>query len=230
MASEDGQYLYVAIFAAPANQYTTLGGASFLYQALQQPNPYQDEIDTPTVGSNRATPSGTPLNMQDINMQNTLLQSSAAITTEALQGEWTQVMSMTTGDDYLLNGSQVLTGERGYGHVLTLRSNGTYQLSYLYSSFSGGCAYKSQVVETGKYNLQRNTLTLQRGRYDAEYNVCGQLTNDQQQQMGNKQFTVGMDAAGQHLVLRGSPFEYTISQDYDSNGQLLFQEGFYKTR
>ena len=215
-AVKNEQLVYVGIFAAPSERFQQLGGADFLYQAVRQGSPYVRDSPTP-----RQTGA---LNMQDPLVQNQVLQAGVKQGARALSGVWLQSFSMLSGDDYLTPESTIRTEERGYAHLLDLRPDNTYQLTYRYQSYSAGCPYEAEVVESGRYEIAGTTLKLNRGNYDASYNICGQQSTERKSNLEQKTFQIG--CTGQELVLRGTPFEYTISIDNDASGQPYFQEGF----
>lgn len=230
MAMRDQTNFYLAAFAAQPRDFQSLGGDQLLYQSLQRTNPFRGGAQAP--GMSPATGSGATgaqLNMQDVAVQEALLRQGNQLSPAQLQGRWVQVVSMSTGDDYQsITSGAIRRGERGYGHMLELRANGQYQLTYLYNSFSGGCEYQANVVENGRYQISGQQLTLQRTAYQGQFNVCGQQSPQNEQNPPGRTFRIGTDASGQHLVLQGQPFEYTISQDTDAYGNALFQEGFYR--
>jgi hypothetical protein len=234
MAMRDQTNFYFATFAAQPQDYEQLGGDQLLYQSLQRPNPFRGSSTTAPASPLSPAAAGTAstggrLNMQDVTVQQALLQQGNLLSPGQLQGRWVQVMSMMTGDDYQsVTSGEVRMGERGYGHILELQPGGQYRLTYQYNSFSGGCEYQAQVVETGRYRISGHLLSLERGGYQGSFNVCGQRTPQQVQNPPALSFRIGTDASGQHMVLQGKPFEYSISQDTDAYGNPLFQEGFYR--
>ncbi|MEL6969283.1 MAG: hypothetical protein AAFO02_03860 [Bacteroidota bacterium] len=217
MAMRDQQWVYVAMFASPSDRFYELGGASVLYRALQQQSPY---LANERNGSELSNGS----NMQDITTQNQILQQGVTHPSHELIGSWLQSFSILSGDDYLTSENAIRTEERGYAHLLDLREDNTYTLTYRYQSYSGGCPYEAEVVETGGYKLYDNTLKLQRDSYEANYNVCGDQSVERNNQLAPASYQIG--STGQELVLRGAPFEYSISVHNDASGQAYIQEGF----
>ena len=217
IALQDQGWLYVGIFAAPDNRFQELGGAELLYQALRQDNPY-------SATSSISSYQGGALNMQDTNIQNQILQQGVNVPASALVGSWLQSFSMLTGDDYLTNDNSIRTEERGYAHMLELRKDNSYRLTFRYQSYSAGCPYEAQAVESGRYEVSANTLTLARGSYKVDYNICGNKSVEHNSQLEQKSFQIG--STGNELVLRGTPFEYNVSTETDTSGKPFFQEGF----
>lgn len=156
----------------------------------------------------------------------TLAQDSPAA---ALTGNWMQVVSYQTGEVYEEPVSgKISYGSYGYGHLLELRQNGSYRLTYSYDNFTQGCENKAAFTEEGRFEQQGQWLELQPTAYDGAYVVCGQRTAKQKQQPPVRRFQLQLSADGQTLRLHGQPFEYTISLEYDAANQPYFEETFQK--
>jgi len=229
---DPGKYLFFSTFSAMPAEFEQLGGAGLLYQAIQSPDPYENTIastssaETATVQPPGYTPSST-LNMQDPQVKRHMIQSSAPFTSKDIIGSWMQVFGYATGNDaqHVVSG-QITLGARGQGHMLHLRANGTYELSYLYNLVSGVCRNRSEISETGKWSVSGKQLTLRPDRYSGKVTVCGKDHSENKRNPPARQFTIGTDQSHHHLTIFGKPFEYSINTDWDENGVVYILEGF----
>lgn len=212
-------WVYLAMFAAPPGRFETLGGADVLYHSIQQANPY-------TLSDAKTRTHSGPLNMQDVQLQAQLLNQSSSLSEADLSGSWLQSFSMITGAEYLTNENTVRAEERGYAHLLEFKADRTYRITYHYQSYSAGCPYEAEVVETGAYTVDKNRLVLSNRSYQAHYNICGKSSEENGQHLASRTFMIGGNDHA--LVLRGEPFEYSISTETDSNGTAYIQEGFLR--
>jgi hypothetical protein len=231
-----GKMLFVHYFKAEPNEHARLGGDALLYACIQRPDPFaggavtaemQQSADAPAVNAIAAS----ALNMQDDAVKRAILGNGAPVDAARLHGRWMQAMGAMTGMDYqnIVTG-EISMGSRGFGHVLEFAQNGTYTLSYLYNANSGGCLNRAEMNERGRYQVSGNELVLTPQGYAGTYIVCGQRTVMDEKQVPVRRFQLGLHPGGDHLVIMGKPFEYSISTDTDASGQPFIREGFQRLR
>ncbi len=230
---DPGQYLFINFFAAVPDQYRKWGEEQLLYDCLQQNNvfkerkaSYSNTESSAELSEYAYLPDGS-FNMQSPELQRHILANSKNISYENMIGQWMQVMSYNTGFDYqnVVSG-QVHFGSRGYAHIFTFKEDGTYSLSYTYKNSSSICGENTaQMTENGKYKIDHNQLILFERLYSGEYFVCYQKSTENNKKGTDLYFKVAMHSDGNHIVITGQPFEYSISTDFDEQGKSIVNIG-----
>lgn len=223
--------IFIAVFAGPTAKYQELGAENLLYQALQRANPFLEAQQVVSDNKDKHQYSGSePVNMQDENVQNQIIQASIPIEKNLLEGKWLQVMAYQGGDAYQsVTDGTLRIGERGYGHILEFLPNDRYRLTYAYKSFYQGCDNQAQIVEVGAFSLRGRYLVLQPERYEGQFVTCGQTTPQTVENPPTREFFLSLGVSKQHLVVQGAPLEYTIATETDAQGRPFFKEGFTRT-
>ena len=218
--------LFHSFLAAPANRYQSIGGTQLFYDVLNRNNPFSQSnttaVNSSTSNKANAVYTNAQLNMQDQQAMYQVLNSGIRYTPQDLLGKWLQVFSYSTNNAYQNTYTgEIRYGERGYGHLLELLSDGSYRLTYSYNNFFQGCSNAASIVEQGKYRISYPELILLPNNYAGKFNVCGQITPQNENNVPQRTFTLALDASKQNMVLKGKAFEYSISTE---NGYLT--EGF----
>lgn len=218
--------VFVAIFAAPADRHQALGGDALLYAMVNRESPYEAP-SSPPAAPPTVPVAGGDLNLQDTKLKNRILRDGAPVQPADLVGVWLQAVALGDGRLYMDEEGSVISGRHGFGHLLELRRDGSYRLTYRYDSVSTGGVNQAQVVETGRYQLREGRqLHLERAIYDAEYVVMGRPSRERKTAPPPKAFLLGMTEDKQALVLYGFPFEYSISTETNAQGESYILEGF----
>lgn len=228
---DPGRYLFINFLAGRPSRFDPIQGEFVLYECMRRQNPFDysalngrrkylyDPLNEIVAGS---------YNMQSTALQEYIIERSEALTPAMLIGSWMQVMSYSTGVEYQHTGSGAISyGERGFAHLLNLKADGSYTITYSYKNFSGGCRNSAEMYESGKWSLANNELSLKRTQYNGDYEVCAQRTKESKQNLPDRVFKVGLHEDRQHMAIYGKPFEYSISTDLDATGEVL-RLGFKK--
>jgi hypothetical protein len=233
IVKDPGKFLFVNIIAGRPSRYDKIRGDFILYDAMQRPNPF----DYAALFNKRVylydfedDKIGDDYNMQSIALQKYIIEKSKPITPAQLQGRWMQVMGYSTGTAYqhIISGN-IQYGERGYGHILDLKPNGTYILSYLYNMAVGNCSNTAQFTETGMYQLTNNKLILSNRRFKGNYSICGGRKEEENNSVPTLQFDIGIFQDEKHIAIFGRPFDYSVSTDFDETGKII-RLGFYRIK
>ena len=228
MGTSDGNNAYAAFFVAPTHRFDDLGGTGLLLASLQM-----NALPSAPVASAPTSPMGGMAAAPDVvsyEGQLAMLASRQKVDPKLLVGSWSHGTSAPMGDVYREVTSGSLSYDAiGHGDMMQFNDDGTYAYIYSYSQTYGGCQNTIQRQESGSYQFDGMTLTLQPKGFEANLCTCcaGRPTVKRENRPKVRRYEVALHPGGRHMVIRGTCPEYTISC-VGPDGNQFQREGFVK--